>query len=224
MQIYKVFIKNFFIAIGDCDNSKQHGELISQSCSCFFCQSSFDEDNTITQISKEPLLYNYLDSNSYHLNSNLIIRSIHYNEIFQSFKKKYSYIIAAGGVVLNEKDEVLMIFKNNTWDLPKGKKDLFESDFHAAVREVHEETNIKSSSFVDGPFSTYHMYSIAKEKTQKNMILKETRWFLMYASSQEKLKPQFEESIQDVAWVTKIQLKKMNIHNSLKSVFNYFLN
>jgi hypothetical protein len=29
-------------------------------------------------------------------------------------------IIAAGGLIVNEKNELLMIFRRNKWDLPKG--------------------------------------------------------------------------------------------------------
>ena len=35
------------------------------------------------------------------------------------------------------------IFRRNKWDLPKGKKDKFESIEDAAMREVEEETGVK---------------------------------------------------------------------------------
>ena len=178
----------------------------------------------MTKISTASLLYSYLILNSHSLKANLIIHSIHYNTIFQNLKQKYSFIIAAGGVVLNEKDEVLMILKNNIWDLPKGKKDMIESDSETAVREVNEETNVKIASIFDVPFSTYHMYSGSQEQRQNNMILKETKWFLMHAESKEKLRPQLDEYITDVAWIPKSQVAQLKTYNSVKLVFEYFFN
>lgn len=176
------------------------------------------------RISSIALLMEYLNNNSYNLTHNVFVSSKNSHINFNAFKKNFSFIIAAGGVVLNERDEILMIYKNNIWDLPKGKKDNSESDLIAAIREVHEETNVRVCDVKDVSFSTYHIYSNASNLDKKNMILKETRWFLMYASSQEKLIPQFEESIQNVAWFSRSQLKNLNIYSSLKSVFNHFLN
>lgn len=223
MQIYKVFIKNFFILIRDCANKTSLDDFSLLSSS--FLDSKFlKNQNDMKRISSIALLMEYLNKNSYNLTHNVFVSSKNSHINFNIFKKHFSFIIAAGGVVLNERDEILMIYKNNIWDLPKGKKDNSESDLIAAIREVHEETNVRVCDVKDVSFSTYHIYSYANNLYKKNKILKETRWFLMYASSQEKLIPQFEESIQNVAWFSRSQLKNLNIYSSLKSVFNHFLN
>ena len=36
-------------------------------------------------------------------------------------------IIAAGGLVFNDNNELLMIFRRGKWDLPKGKLDEYET-------------------------------------------------------------------------------------------------
>ena len=41
--------------------------------------------------------------------------------IINIFKKKFPEIIAAGGKVINNKSEILFIYRNKKWDLPKGK-------------------------------------------------------------------------------------------------------
>ena len=222
MQIYKVFIKNFFILIRDCAN-KTSLEDFSLLSSSFLDSKFFKNQNDMKRISSIALLMEYLNKNSYNLTHNVFVSSKNSHINFNAFKKNFSFIIAAGGVVLNERDEILMIYKNNIWDLPKGKKNNSESDLIAAIREVHEETNVRVCDVKDVSFSTYHIYSYANNLYKKNKILKETRWFLMYASSQEKLIPQFEESIQNVAWFSRSQLKNLNIYSSLKSVFNHFL-
>ncbi|MGC4056991.1 MAG: NUDIX domain-containing protein [Chitinophagaceae bacterium] len=50
---------------------------------------------------------------------------------------------SAGGVVINEKQEILMIYRRGKWDLPKGKLDEGESLEECALREVTEETGLK---------------------------------------------------------------------------------
>jgi 8-oxo-dGTP pyrophosphatase MutT (NUDIX family) len=54
---------------------------------------------------------------------------------FKHMKEKKK-IIAAGGLVLNEDKEILMIFRRGFWDLPKGKLDPDETIEHCALREV----------------------------------------------------------------------------------------
>ena len=41
----------------------------------------------------------------------------------KAFYKKFILIKAAGGLVTNEKGDILFIFRKNKWDLPKGKLD-----------------------------------------------------------------------------------------------------
>jgi 8-oxo-dGTP pyrophosphatase MutT (NUDIX family) len=107
-------------------------------------------------------------------------------------------IEAAGGLVFNEKNELLMIFRRGFWDLPKGKVDEGETLEQCAVREVQEETglqNIKLGTFLT---TTYHTYDL-KGKT----IIKPSHWFRMENWDDEKLIPQTEEDITAIKFVTK---------------------
>jgi 8-oxo-dGTP pyrophosphatase MutT (NUDIX family) len=45
--------------------------------------------------------------------------------------------------VLNEKGELLMIYRRGKWDLPKGKLDEGETIPQCALREVMEETGLR---------------------------------------------------------------------------------
>jgi hypothetical protein len=52
----------------------------------------------------------------------------------KAFWKKFTIIKAGGGVVYNEKKELLFIFRRGKWDLPKGKLDKGETLEECAVR------------------------------------------------------------------------------------------
>lgn len=112
------------------------------------------------------------------------------------FWKHFTVIQAAGGLVENERGDVLMIFRRNKWDLPKGKLDAGETLEQCAVREVEEETGLTELRLGKLLLTTYHTY----EDFGKH-ILKESYWYLMQAPGQNKLTPQVEEEIHALEWV-----------------------
>ena len=65
-----------------------------------------------------------------------------FEELKKAFFKKFTLVQAAGGLVYNEKKEILLIFRRGKWDLPKGKLDKGEKLEDCAVREVEEETGL----------------------------------------------------------------------------------
>ncbi len=130
-----------------------------------------------------------------------------YNEDFAnlkaSFFKHFHLIVAAGGLIKNEKQEILMIFRRGKWDLPKGKMDEGETLENCAKREVEEETGLQKPKIIKPLKITYHTYiQFGKH------ILKETHWYLMEVSGDEKLIPQTEEQISEIIWVKKEDLQK----------------
>jgi hypothetical protein len=60
-----------------------------------------------------------------------------------AFFKHFNIIEAAGGIVQNEKKELLFIFRRGKWDLPKGKMENNENALQCAEREIEEETGAK---------------------------------------------------------------------------------
>ena len=64
-------------------------------------------------------------------------------------EKRRVIIKAGGGLVKNEKGEVLFMFRKGKWDLPKGKLDPGETMDACAVREVMEETGVSGLSIVN---------------------------------------------------------------------------
>ena len=116
--------------------------------------------------------------------------------IINVFKKKFPEIIAAGGKVINNKSEILFIYRNKKWDLPKGKAEKNEIISETALREVEEETGIKNLSIIKPLDKTYHIF----KRGSKN-YLKTTYWFEMKSDYNGKFKPQKKEGITRVEWI-----------------------
>jgi hypothetical protein len=125
----------------------------------------------------------------------------------------FSKIVAAGGIVINDKNEILFIFRDEKWDLPKGKTEKNENITQTAIREVKEETGIKDLIIVKPLDKTYHIFKRAKKK-----YLKETYWFEMKSNFDKKFTPQIKEGITRVEWISKekIPLIMKNTYENIK--------
>ena len=161
-------------------------------------------------------LHNYIDllekSKQY---SQVVIFSDDLDKLWADFQGIYKHIEAAGGVVYNQKEEVLFIFRRDFWDLPKGKIDKGETPEVAAIREIQEETGLNIVTFRHKKaYNTYHTY-IHKEKR----VLKKTHWFKM-TTAEEKLTPQYSEDIEQAEWhdLTKFLQVKRTIYPSILDV------
>ena len=123
-------------------------------------------------------------------------------------------IVAAGGLVYNESNELLMIFRRGKWDLPKGKLDEGESIPDCAIREVKEETGL--TAIILGEFirTTHHQYF---DKWLNETVIKETHWYRMSATSNQPLTPQTEEDIESIRWVTTQELPVL-LENSYETI------
>ncbi|HKK75092.1 MAG TPA: NUDIX hydrolase [Saprospiraceae bacterium] len=119
-----------------------------------------------------------------------------YDQLVADFKSHFRLIEAAGGLVFNQDEEILAIFRRGSWDLPKGKIDPGETPPVAAVREVQEETGLQKVSLGEHLIDTYHTYRLKSGKR----VLKRTYWYLMRSSKQD-LIPQTEEDIEKALWI-----------------------
>lgn len=123
-------------------------------------------------------------------------------------------IIAAGGLVLNDNNELLMIFRRGKWDLPKGKLDEGESIESCALREVEEETGIKELKLAKFINTTLHTYT---DPHLNEEVIKETHWFKMHAPNNQQLIPQFDEGIEKIEWVNNEGLQE-KLQNSYVNI------
>ncbi|MEP2024635.1 MAG: NUDIX domain-containing protein [Reichenbachiella sp.] len=121
-------------------------------------------------------------------------------------KSKFNIIEASGGVV--EKDnKILMILRNDLWDIPKGKLEKGEKRAEGGLREVEEETGVKVQ-LEEKICSTWHTYI-----RNKKYVLKKTNWYRMTCIDDSQMKPQKEENIQKVVWMTASEVDVALLHS-----------
>lgn len=138
------------------------------------------------------------------------------DSLWQCFCNHFIIIEAAGGKVFNHNNEVLFIYRNDKWDLPKGKIEKGESVEEAAIREVEEETRIKYLKIVKPLETTYHIY-----RHNEKYVLKISYWFKMTSDFKGKLLPQQEEGITKVKWLSGNEIKKAleNTYENIRLLF-----
>ncbi len=140
-------------------------------------------------------------------------------ELWDTFKSLFEIIPAAGGLVFNENNECLMIFRRGMWDLPKGKIEKKENIKQCALREVEEECGITHINLEDEITITYHIYNL-----KGTSCLKPSHWFLMRVDGSPMLIPQAEEYIDKAKWVTMEKANELldEAFPSIKEVFKAY--
>ncbi len=131
-------------------------------------------------------------------------------------------IIAAGGLVLNEENKLLMIFRRGFWDLPKGKLDEGETIEACALREVEEETGVTNIELGNFITITSHEYF---DTYLHEPVIKESHWYAMKVKGSPILIPQTEEDITDIEWVDTITREAylLKSYPSIQEVTRIFL-
>lgn len=115
---------------------------------------------------------------------------------FDKFCKQFIAVEAAGGIVENTDEEVLMMRRRGWWDLPKGHVEPGETHEQAALREVTEETGLDKIDILQFIGTTQHFYN-----TYSRWEMKRTWWYRMQHTGNNKLIPQTEEDITEISWL-----------------------
>ncbi len=130
-------------------------------------------------------------------------------------------INAAGGLVINNLGQILLIHRLGKWDLPKGKQEPNESIQITASREVAEECGLLLENICLGEpiCQTKHSYILDNES-----ILKTTHWYLMTYTEESNLVPQTEEGIDKVCWVDEKDVDGLlsNSYDTIREVFAHW--
>jgi len=201
--MYKVFINHFPVFLASPDETiNTKNEFVDINCS---------SEQEAEEIMRLHLLSN---GKKYYIARNTDVK-----KLFDFFFGNHVPIKAAGGLVINEKNEFLFIFRNGKWDLPKGKTDAGEDEETAALREVNEECGLKNHTIVKKIVDTYHTYPY-----KNGFAIKTTAWFLMKVTNAGILIPQTEEGITEVCWKTKNDFGEIlkNTYGSIEDVLEKF--
>lgn len=137
-------------------------------------------------------------------------------ETLKKLKEKIPVAKAGGGLVYNNRGEVLFIFRNGKWDLPKGGIEKGEEIEDTAMREVEEETGVSGLRIVQKLQKTYHVF-----KRNGTYKLKVTHWFEMKTNYDGPLTGQANEGIEKVAWLNPEEIKDAltNSYENIKLLF-----
>jgi 3-dehydroquinate dehydratase type II len=148
----------------------------------------------------------------------MVILSHSSEQIKSAVKKDFRIVKAAGGLVVKD-DKFLLIQRLGKWDLPKGKLEKGEKMREAAIREVEEECGIKVRRR-EKICNTWHNYNLGDSP-----VLKKTAWYLMECLDDRKMKPQKEEGIEELKWMSRDEAEKAigDSYNSIRTVFRIFL-
>ncbi|WP_347156944.1 NUDIX hydrolase [Pontibacter chitinilyticus] len=139
-------------------------------------------------------------------------------KLIDHLKDQFKIVKAAGGLVLKD-GKILMIYRMGVWDLPKGKLEKKEKVEAGALREVEEECNIQVEVVEKLP-KTWHSYAFKGKK-----ILKKTSWFVMHCTDDSLIKPQAEEFIEEVRWMTPEEVMEVlpKAYTSIAFIVRHYL-
>lgn len=191
-QKYKFFVNNKVVYLTN--NPSNVDNLVGNAD--FIIEPYKDEQSLATSLK---IIFNDLNT------SNYILFHKNVEKLKEDFLAHFICLEAAGGVVYNAKNEILLIHRRGFWDLPKGKMEEGETIEETAVREVEEETGLVNVHILKPVLfkavtntATYHSYILNGKQAMKISY-----WFEMKTEFATELIPQQEEDIEQAIWVKK---------------------
>lgn len=147
----------------------------------------------------------------------IFVKSLPIEQVFFKVTEGLVFVQAAGGLVRNQSNDYLFIYRAGHWDLPKGHREQGEALDFTATREVEEETGISCLRLGEKIGVTYHTY-IMKGRRE----IKETHWYDMFSDCTDKLTPQKEEGITKALWISKAKVQTLGqkIYPSLRHLLS----
>lgn len=193
--MYKVFVNDKPLFLTD--------EIVKETDFQLFLLESADIKQIIVKIFQNKIQKAYL----YHPDE---------KEIMKTLKTKIPIQKAGGGLVYNNKNQVLFILRNGKWDLPKGGIEKGEAIEDTALREVEEETGVNGLMITQKLQKTYHIF-----KRNGQFKLKVTHWFEMKTDFDGIPQGQVEEGIEKVVWLHQEEIPQAlkNSYENIKLLF-----
>ena len=133
-------------------------------------------------------------------------------------------LITSGGVVI-QNHQILFIFKNGRWDLPKGHLEEGNSSEETALIEISEETGLpKENLTVLKKLIPTHYH----KRVQGEMIVKKTIWYLVEfnGNMDMPLIPDKNEGITECRWfsLNELVLVLEESHERIRYLMEFCLN
>ena len=133
-------------------------------------------------------------------------------------------LITSGGVVI-QNHQILFIFKNGRWDLPKGHLEEGNSSKETALIEISEETGLpkKNLTVLKKLIPTHY-----HKRVQGEMIVKKTIWYLVEfnGNMDMPLIPDKNEGITECRWfsLNELVLVLEESHERIRYLMEFCLN
>ena len=133
-------------------------------------------------------------------------------------------LITSGGVVI-QNHQILFIFKNGRWDLPKGHLEESNSSKETALIEISEETGLpkKNLTVLKKLIPTHY-----HKRVQGEMIVKKTFWYLVEfnGNMDTPLIPDKNEGITECRWfsLNELVLVLEESHERIRYLMEFCLN
>jgi len=198
----RIYYKDKFIAFSN-DNNADKGFTNN-----YKVYKSIDDEVLIKQIIDELIDDNFKQK---------ILVQMPFSDFLKRFRKHFYYIEAAGGFI--QKDNYfLCIHRLGKWDLPKGKLEKGESIEEAAIRECEEECGIKELRIISELQSSFHIYPY-----KRSFALKQSYWFYMRSTYNEKLVAQTEENIDEVRWFNRSEIESIVLKDTYLTVHDVII-
>lgn len=131
-------------------------------------------------------------------------------------------IVTAGGLVLNDKGEIVVVRQSHKfipWSLPKGKIEPGEDVLAAAIREIKEEAGITELELVK-KLPVYERPLVGKDG-KNSAEIKQFHYFI-FKTTQTDLKP-IDPANPEAIWISVDQLIDYLTHPKDKGFFTLML-
>jgi len=136
-------------------------------------------------------------------------------------KKKFNQTITAGGIILNEFNEVVVVNQNyDSWSLPKGHVEKNETILDAAKREIYEETGLQNILYIKD-LGYYDRYRIGLDG-RDDLTESKRIYVFLFSCKKQKLKP-IDPLNPEAKWVLPKQVSTILTHPKDKVFFNNLL-
>ena len=140
------------------------------------------------------------------------------NILLRMNNKNTKQVECAGGIVINDKQEVVIVNQNHdSYSLPKGHVDHGENYLETAKREIYEETGIKSLEYIKD-LGSYSRYRIGLDGNDDKSEMK-TIFIFLFHTNQVSLLP-IDPNNPFALWVNHSRVHEYLTHKEDKIFYN----